>query len=160
VAAEGVVVEHVVEGGLETWLRHLPGDERAAREVRRHQRLSHAADRAGAHHRGDAFDDDRQLHAGLLRDRAERVRLEPLDLVLRHRKDAGVDGVARFDGDGEGTHAPAIVFAAVGEVVPPSCWAIASSDNSAQIPAKSQRPTGFARAVVRLAPTGYNYAPP
>ena len=46
VAAEGVALEHEVERLLQPLLRHLPGDERALRQVRRQQRLTHPPDRA------------------------------------------------------------------------------------------------------------------
>ena len=57
-AAERIVAEHVVEGGVQALLGHAPRDESAACEARREQRLAHAADRAGLEHGADALDDD------------------------------------------------------------------------------------------------------
>ena len=53
---ERIFLEHVLEGGVEPIGWDLPRDQRTARKVRRHQGLTHAADRSGAQHRDDALE--------------------------------------------------------------------------------------------------------
>ncbi len=100
VAAERVALEHEVESLLQPLLRHLPGDERALRQVRREQRLPHPPDRSRLQQCPDALDHVVQRYARLLRDLGERVSLEPLELVFRHFEYRRVDGIRQFERDG------------------------------------------------------------
>ena len=93
VAGKGILLEHVVKGGVQFFDGKLPRDEGARSEVGGHERLPHAADRARAQHRLDALDHDGKFDAGLPRDLAEGVTLESLDLVFGDGKDLRVDGV-------------------------------------------------------------------
>ena len=52
-AGKRVALRHVIEGGVDFFRRHFPGDERAIGQVGREQRLAHPAHRAGAQHGGD-----------------------------------------------------------------------------------------------------------
>jgi hypothetical protein len=96
VAGKGVLAEHVIEGGVELFRRHLPGHQRALGEVGGQQGLAHAPDGARPQHGADAFQHHRDLQPGQAGDLLQRFALEPLQLVLRHRQNAGIDGVADF----------------------------------------------------------------
>ena len=93
VAGERIVLDHEVERRVELFGRHLPRDERAFGEVRGHQRLPHAADRAGAQHGADALDDGLDVDAGLLGDHADRIAYESLNAILGDRQDPRVDRI-------------------------------------------------------------------
>ena len=93
VAGEGVALEHEVERLVQPFLRHLPGNERAVREVGREEGLAHAADSACGQQRADALDDGLDGDAGAGRDLAERVTLEAFELVLGDGEDSGIDRV-------------------------------------------------------------------
>jgi len=88
VAGEGILLEHVIERRIQVFLGHLPGDERALREIRRDQRLAHAPHCAGGEHRTNAFEHGagRRLRAlGYLQ---ERLADEPLYPCPRDGEDS------------------------------------------------------------------------
>ena len=97
-AGERVALEHEVERLVQTLLGHLPGDQRALREVRREERLADAAYRPRCEQCPHAFDYGFDGDAGAARDLAEGVSLEALELVLGDGEDGGVYGVIEGKG--------------------------------------------------------------
>ena len=97
-AGKRVFLEHVIERCVQPLERRLPRHKRALGEVRGQQRLPHAADGARAQHRLNSFDDGWQVHTGLPGDFPKRIALKPLNAVFRHREDARIERITRFDG--------------------------------------------------------------
>jgi len=97
VAGKRVFLKHVIERRVELFRRHLPGHQRALREIGGQQRLPHTADRPAPQHRLNTLDDDRQFHTGLARDFLQRMALKTLEAVFRDRKNARVDPITDFD---------------------------------------------------------------
>ncbi len=98
VAGERVVVEHELERCVELLVRHLPGDERAFRQIRGHERLAHAADRAGAKHDPDALHDRLYVDTRQFRDLAEGIADESGDAILGDRQNLRVDRIGVGNG--------------------------------------------------------------
>ena len=103
-AGKWILAEHVLERGVEPFRRDLPRDERALREAGGEQRLPDAADRSGAQHRRDAFDDDVDVEAGTLRDLPKRIRLKSAQPILGDGQDGRIDGVGNRRRDGTHRH--------------------------------------------------------
>src|SRR4051812_47603173 len=73
VARERVLTKQEVESGVELVGSDLPCDERAGRETRGHEGLSHAPDGASGKHGAETLDDGIDVEAGLVGDLGDRV---------------------------------------------------------------------------------------
>ena len=71
----------------------LPGDERAGREVGRHQRLTDPPDHSRRQHRAQPLDHDVFSELGAERDLRERLVHEAGDAILGHGEDARIDRI-------------------------------------------------------------------
>ena len=85
--------------GVQLVVGDAPCDERAGREIRRHQRLADAANRARGEHRAEPFVHRRDVDRRQPRDLGEWVAQESGDPVFGNREDARVDRVGNFDGN-------------------------------------------------------------
>jgi hypothetical protein len=99
VAAEGVLLHHEIECGIELLRRDVPCDEAAVGELIREKSLAHAADDTRAQHRLDAFQHRCKGHTALFRDEVKRMTMETFDLVLRDSEDLRIHRVGVLDGD-------------------------------------------------------------
>ena len=104
VAAERVLFEHELKGGVQLVIRHLPGDEGAFGQLVGQQGLPHTADDTALNHGADALHHSLKRQAALLGDELERMLVESLHTVFAHRQNAGVGFFGVFDGEGVGGH--------------------------------------------------------
>ena len=95
---EWIVAKHVIERGLESLRRDLPGHKRAIRQIRREQSLPHPTNRSSAEHGRDARHHDLDRHTGTTRNFLKWFAHEAADLVLRDGKDLLVHRIVVFDG--------------------------------------------------------------
>src|SRR6266545_1900080 len=75
----------------------LPRDQRSLREIRRQERLSHAANRPRFEHRADALDDGVGSEAGAASDLADRIANESPNLIFGDLENLAIHGIARRD---------------------------------------------------------------
>jgi hypothetical protein len=101
VTGERIFAKEILERVGQALVRNLPRHQRAGGKVRRHQRLAHAADRAGIEHRDDALEHDVHIDARLLGDLTERVELKAGQPVFTHCENRRVYRVV--DPRGQGT---------------------------------------------------------
>src|ERR1700691_1658251 len=100
---KGIVLEHVLERGLDMFRIDLPRHQRAGCEVGAHERLAHAADRSRFEHGADPLNDEIDGQPTGTGDFAHRIADKSGDAILKNREDTGVDFVGMADG-GHGGH--------------------------------------------------------
>jgi hypothetical protein len=105
VPGERIDFGHIFEGRIEPVGRNLPRDERAVREIRREQRLSHATNRTVLEHRSNARLRYVEIDPGAARDLAERIAQETRDPIFRNLENFGVDRIFDVYRGREGCHA-------------------------------------------------------
>ena len=103
VSRERILLEHVVERGVEPFGRNLPGDESAAGEVGCHERLPHTANRPRLEHRADPFDDRGKRYARLFGNLSDRIAHEAGNPVLRDCENRSIDMISGADGNRGGS---------------------------------------------------------
>src|SRR5207249_4979114 len=105
VPRKGILLKHEVERRVDFFRWKLPGHQRAFSEVRGHERLPNATDRARAEHRPDALHDCFRIDAGPSSDLADRIAHKALNSILGDRQNPGIGGVGMRDrGFGESGH--------------------------------------------------------
>ena len=97
VTGKRIALRHPIEGRVDLFRRHFPGDERAIGEIGREQRLPDAPDRARPQHRDDSLEHRLDRQPGALRDLGKRFADEAGDLVLGDGENARVDRVVMLD---------------------------------------------------------------
>ena len=101
VAGERIFAPEKIERLVEPLVRDAPRDECAGREIRRHQRLSDAADRSRCEHRAQPLEHGVQRKVGETRDLLERIDEKSRDAILGDGEDACVDRIADLGRRGE-----------------------------------------------------------
>ena len=94
-SGEGILLEHEIERRVNFIRRKLPRDQRAFGEIRGHERLAHAADRAGAQHRSNSFDHGLDVNAGTLGNLADNPKTFLFLIDYAHRQRVKIWGTAR-----------------------------------------------------------------
>jgi hypothetical protein len=78
----GILLEHEIEGRVESFRRNLPGDQRAGSEVCGEQGLAHAPDCSGFKHPANPAEDDVQRQPSLPGDAGKGIADEARNLIL------------------------------------------------------------------------------
>ena len=98
VPRERIFTPHEVECFVEPLGRHAPRDERAGREIRRHQRLPNTTDRSRSEHRAQSIEYrvDGQLRQA--RDLSERIDEKAGNAIFGNGENPCVDRIADLSG--------------------------------------------------------------
>jgi hypothetical protein len=92
-SGKGILLEKIIESGIQFFRGDLPGHQGSRSKIRRHQCLSDAPNRSAPEHRLDTVHDRFDLHSGLPGDFADWISLKSLNLVFGYRENPRVNRI-------------------------------------------------------------------